>query len=441
MKRAFIIFLLLTAAQGFLSENRVYAADTVDKVVAVVGDEIILLSELQKQIQSQMMARKMDVRNTPREELFKLREEVIQGMVDDRLLFVKAMRDSIDIDAREVDRELKNQINALKMKYSSEEAFQKGLDEYGLNEVQLRKMYGDAIAKDFLLQQIRYDITRLVSVSPQDLESWIAANRDSLPDIPDRYKFSHILIYPRVREERKAAAREKLQGILDRIKAGEDFAELAKEYSDDPGSADKGGYIGYIRRGEGYDEDFVNAAFALDEKEVSGIVETKLGFHIIKVEDILGESIEVRHILVHMVPDEQDEQYIAQKLEKIREDIIAGKATFEDMAKKYSEDENTKELGGTLDWLSGEQGMSDSGLPSFIEQGKKLKIGEISPPFKSRFGYHILKLDDFKPSHVLNIRDDRTLLEPLIKQQKFIEEYEKIIQDLRKNTYIDIRIN
>ena len=166
-----------------------------------------------------------------------------------------------------------------------------------------------------------------------------------------------------------------------------------------------------------------------------------LGFHIIKVEDILGESIEVRHILIRLVPDEQDEQHIADELEKIRGDIIAGKASFDDMAKKYSDDENTKDLGGSLDWLSGEQGMSDSGLPSFIEEGKKLKIGEISHPFKSRFGYHILKLDDFKPSHVINIRDDRSLLEPLIKQQKFIEEYDRLIQDLRKDTYVDIRIN
>ena len=239
MKRAGVFFLLITIVLGFFPEGRIHAADVVDKVVAVVGDEVILLSELQKQIQSQMMARKMDVRNTPREELFKLREEVIQGMVDDRLLFVKAIRDSMDIDAREVDRELKKQISAIKMKYGSEEAFQKGLEEYGLNEVQLRKMYGDAIAKDFLLQQIRFDITRMVSVSPQELESWIAAHRDSLPAIPDRYKFRHILIYPRVSGERKAAARKKLQMILDRIKAGEDFAELAKKYSDDPGSAEK----------------------------------------------------------------------------------------------------------------------------------------------------------------------------------------------------------
>ncbi len=142
-----------------------HAADVVDKVVAVVGDEVILLSELQKQIQSQMMARNMDVQNTPRDQLMKLQSEVLEGMVDDRLLFVKAIEDSIEIDAREVDRELNNQINAVKMKYGSDEAFTEGLEEYGLTEVQLRKMYGDAIAKDFLLQRIRYDITRMVSVT------------------------------------------------------------------------------------------------------------------------------------------------------------------------------------------------------------------------------------------------------------------------------------
>jgi len=415
--------------------------EIVDGIVAVVGNEIILLSELQKQVNSQMMARNLDLNRTPRNVLIDLRDEIIQGMVDDRLLFEKARRDSIEIDARDVDLELKDNLDALKRQYGSEEEYRKGLEEYGLSEVQLKNMYRNSIEKDFILQRIRFDMSRHISVTPQDMEAWITANMDSLPVLPERFKLSHILMYPRVSEEKQEKAKENLRGILDRIRAGEDFGELAKQYSDDPGTAENGGFIDYFSRNDGFDPDFTLAAFSLQKGEVSDIVETVFGYHIIKAEDILGDRIQARHILLRVVPDEEDEKQISNQLMDIRKDTISGETTFEDMAKKYSDDESSRDLGGKLDWISSERGMSDSGIPSFIVHAKELEIGEISEPFKSQFGYHIIKLDDHKSSHTINIRDDRTILEPLIKQKKFIEEYERIIRQLRQETYISIRLN
>ena len=439
MKKIVFLILFLMISMIYQAQAPDAAEEVIDAIVAVIGDEIILLSELQKQINSQMMARGLDL-NSPRNVLFELRDEIIQGMVDDRLLFFMAQRDSIEIDARDVDMELKNSLDALKKQYGSEEEYQKGLEEYGLTEVQLKNMYRDAIAKNFLLERIRFDVSRHISVTPQDMDAWIAANKDSLPEMPEKLKLSHILLYPRVGEEKKEKAREKLRGILDRISNGEDFAELAKIYSEDPGTAENGGFIDYFSRDSGFDPDFTAAAFSLDKGEVSGIVESIIGFHIIKVEDIRGERIQVRHILVHLVPGEEGEKDVAERLKQMREDIISGKVTFEDMAKQYSDDENSRDLGGKLDWITSERGMGDSGIPSFIIQGKKLKIGEISEPFNSQYGYHILKLDDYKEPHIISIRDDRTILEPHIKQKKFIDEYNRIIQKLREETYIDIRM-
>ena len=134
-------------------------------------------------------------------------------------------------------------------------------------------------------------------------------------------------------------------------------------------------------------------------------------------------------------PDTNDEQIIIDRLKQIREEIVSGNTSFEDMAKKYSEDENSSELGGKLQWLTREQGIS-----SFIQQSEKLKAGEISEPFRSQFGYHILRLDDYKPEHTLNIKDDNHIIRQMVIQQKNLAELDRILNKLKEETYIDIRI-
>ena len=437
VKKIIVTLAILTGV--FIMPGIKAAEEVVDTIVAVVGDEIILLTELQKQVNSQMMARNLDF-NSPRETLMTLRDEVLQGMVDDRLLLMKAVQDTIEIDMTEVDRELKNSVQGLKQRYGSEEAFQQGLEEYGLSEVQLRTMYQSAITKNFLLDRLRLEMTRHISVTPQDMESWIAANRDSLPDIPEKYKISHILVYPEVSETRKQETREKLRDIRARVQNGEDFGELAKQFSEDPGTAANGGFIDWFTVDSGYDQDFTGAAFALQKGEVSDIVETIYGYHLIKCDDIRGNRIQARHILFRLAPNETDEEEVIRKLKDIRQKITNGEISFEDAAKEYSQDENSGDLGGKLDWITSERGMGDSGIPSFIMTAREMKKDDISEPFKSQFGYHIIKLDNFQNSHIINVRDDRTILENLIRQKKFIEEYNRIISRLRDDTYVDIRL-
>ena len=433
-----IIFIILCSVFSIACfvNNSYCAEEYVDGIVAVIGDEIIMLSELKKQLNSQMMVRKLGM-DSPRDVLLALRDEVIQGMVDDLLLLEKARRDSIKVDMQQVDIELKNSIYSFNKQFGTESEAQKALEEYGLTQLQFRNMYRDLIINNYLKTSMLMEMQRHISVTPQDIEAWFVAHKDSLPAVPERFKFSHILLYPKVAEERKQKAREKIQGILDRVHNGEDFAELARQYSEDPGNAENGGDLDYFERDE-FDKDFSAAAFALHEGEVSDVVETVYGYHIIKVEDIRSNEIRARHILISLIPDEKDGEPIIEKLKEIRNQIVTNKKTFAEMAKEYSEDEDSKDLGGELQWLPTEAGEM---IPSFKTEGKKLKAGEISQPFKSKFGYHILKLDDYKPSHILNIKDDRNRIEELIKGKKTLDEYTKIINDLRKGTYIDIRLD
>jgi len=410
-------------------------AEYVDGIVAVIGDEVILMSDLQRQMSSQMMRRNMNT-NSPRNELIALREDTLQGMIDDLLLLEKARRDSIEINMRDVDTELNARISDFKTQLGSEDLYRQELNNYGITELQLRRMFHSMIVKDFLRETLRYRMLSVISVTPQELEQWIESHKDSIPDIPEKFKISHILLYPRVSEERLKDERKRAEAILEKARAGEDFADLAKEYSEDTGTAEKGGDLGYFRRDELL-PDFTAAAFSLNKGEISDIVETVYGYHIIKVEDIRGEEIHARHILFQFSPDESDENEIVKKLTAIRSDILSGQENFEEMAKQYSEDDQSKDLGGALPWLPNEKGDI---ILSFKQEGQKLKPGEISEPFKSEYGYHIIRLDDYKAAHKLNLRDDRALIEPYIKNEKFIVDYNKIIASLREKTYIDISL-
>lgn len=427
--------IIIPAVIALFAITAAYAAEVVDGVVAVVGDEIILYSELQKTLSNEMMQRNMNIQS-PRDQLIALRQEVLQGMIDDRLLLEKARKDSVQIDMREVDSELNNQVSMVKQQAGTDEAYRQELATYGISELELRNMWRDMIVKDFLKQQLLMTMTRHISVTPQEIEGWFEANRDSLPEIPTEYKISHILLYPRASDEKKAAAREKLQGILDRVKAGEDFADLAREYSQDPGSAANGGDLGYFRRDSGFIQEFVNAAFALDKGEVSDIVETVYGYHIIKCNDIRGDQISASHILIMVSPDASDNQLLVDQLADIRNRILSGEATFEDMAKEYSEDENSSELGGALRWLT-----KDEIIPEFSKQADQMKVGDISEPFTSQSGFHIIKLDDIHPAHTMNIRSDRANVEELLRQQKTLSEYDRVLNELREETFIDVRLN
>lgn len=429
-----LIFLVLQPGNMITQENNIKESrQLIDRVAAVVGDEIILLSDVRQKIRVLMIAKNMD-ENISNSQLQSLLREAVQDMVNEQLILIKAAQDSIDIDLKQVDLIEKERMTELKKQLGSDEAFIKALEEAGLTEQQYRYSVRESSYKYVLTETLMQQIARYNTPTTQDMEAWIIANRDSVPEIPEQFRMSHILIYSKVSEKRKEETREKLQNILKRIHEGEDFTELAKEYSKDPGSAPGGGDLGYFTR-DAMVSEFSDVAFSLNAGEVSDVFETQFGFHIVKVEDVKDDQIKARHILLLLTPEAGDEERVINKLKEIREDIISGKATFKDMAKIYSEDENSSELGGRMQWLTREQG-----LPSFIAQGEKLEPGEISEPFKSQYGYHILRLDDYKPAHIINIKDDNQIIRQLVADKKNMEELDRILNKLKAETYIDIRL-
>ncbi|HUT64058.1 MAG TPA: peptidylprolyl isomerase, partial [Anaerolineae bacterium] len=248
MKKIISVFYFVSVLLLLLSGISHAEEVMVDRIVAIVGDQIILLSDVQQKMRQEMINRKYNS-NTSSQILNRLQTEILRGMIDDNLLHTKAERDSIIADPRDVDQFFNEHMTELKQNLGSEENFQEALTELGMTEQQLRFMFRSMAEKRVIEQMFLQEIRRRISVTPQDMEAWYVANKDSLPVIEEQFKISHIVIVPGVLEERKAEARKKLEGIMERARSGEDFAGLAKQFSEDPGSASGGGDLGYFARG------------------------------------------------------------------------------------------------------------------------------------------------------------------------------------------------
>ena len=184
----------------------------VDRVVAVIGDEIILLSDVRQKIQVLMMAKNMD-ENISNSQFQSLLREALQDMVNEQLLFIKAAQDSIDVDLKQVDLLERERMTELKRQLGSDEAFNNALEEAGLTEQQYRYSVRESSFKYVLTETLMQQIRSYNTPTTQDMEAWIIAYRDSLPEMPEQFRISHILIYPKVSEEKKEETEEKLQNI------------------------------------------------------------------------------------------------------------------------------------------------------------------------------------------------------------------------------------
>ncbi|MCE5251021.1 peptidylprolyl isomerase [bacterium] len=446
MKKMILFWLLVSCVLCIRHGVTGAEEQMIDRVVAVVGDEIILLSDVQHNLNVQMMNRNLSMNSSP-QVLRQLQHEVLRDMINQKLLLEKASRDSIVADPRDIDLFMNEHLANLKQQLGTEEAYQEALRENGFTEQQLRYMFRIMAEKNVLEQMLLQDIKRRISVTPQEMETWYNAHKDSLPTIPEQFKLSHIMLTPKVTPEKEQIVRKKLEDIRDRARAGEDFGQLAKQYSEDPVTSPNGGDIGFFGRGVMIQE-FSDVAFTLKPGMISDVVKTIYGLHIVKVDttrmvvDDRGqqsEEVKARHILLRLEPGEEDEKATIAKLNEIRSEVLSGASTFENMAKQYSDDKDSRDLGGKLNWQTRES-LQNIDLAQFYTEAKKLKPGEISEPFRTKYGYHIIELDEYKPEHVVTIKEDRTLIENQLNQEKTMQELDRILSGLNDETYIDIRL-
>jgi peptidyl-prolyl cis-trans isomerase SurA len=417
-------FLLLT----LVFSETLHAQQVVDKVVAVVGDEAIFLSDLQNETQLYALQNQVDPKAPD------LQKKVLDAMINDRLVLAKAIEDSVTVTDDEVQQQLNDRIKEIVQQYGSEARVE---ELYGMSINRMKREFRETMKKQLLkskLQRLKFgDIT----VSRREVEEFFENYRDSLPPVPEEVEVSHIYMAPKVSARVKQATYEKAKIILDSIKAGGDFATFAKRYSEDPGSAVHGGDLGWARRGD-FVKEFEEATFALKPGEISDVVETSLGYHIIQLLDRRGEAVHPRQILIKLERSQADDDSTIAFLKELKMRAQAGES-FADLAKKYSEDDESSILGGDLGTLS-----VDQLQPDFLSTVKALSPGEISDPSKvtlsKGYGFHIVLLRKRTPAHKLNLSQDWKRIEQYAIGFKRNKDYAQWLDELRHSIYWEERL-
>lgn len=405
------------------------AQQSVDKVIAVVDNEIILKSELEYQINLLAVQRKIDPK-TPA-----LREQVLKMLIDEKLVYAQAGLDSIAVSEDEVGKQIEYQISQLTQQYGSKERIEQ---MYNMSLEKIKRELRDDVRKNIMIQKMQEKKFGQVESSRREVEDFFAQFKDSLGVIPEKVKISHIFKNPQTSTALKAKYKATAQAILDSIKAGADFAELAKKYSEDPGSAAQGGDLGFVKRGVFYPE-FESAAYALKEKQLSEVTESPVGFHIIQLLERRGESIHTRHILIKVKADDESDLNTIEMLTEIRDSIVRKFGTFVELAKKYSDDKETVNLGGQLGAFYLNQ--LDKNLLDVVG---KLKENEISYPKRvnyagDSYGYHIVWLEKKIPQHKPNIEIDYTELKKLSDEYKKQKLYAAWLEELKSKIFWEIK--
>ena len=389
---------------------------TVDRIVAVVDNEIVLASDVRNEMTFQLLQLGKDPKRLTPSELNDYARKTLDILIRSKILLYKAKKDTLEVEPEQVEQAVRQQIRDLRERHPD---FEDLLKSQNTTERELRDRYRKQLKEQFLSQKVQQKLRSEVEASYRDIQAYREAYRDSLPA---EISISHILIWPKAGKEKMEAAREKIESLLRRAKAGEDFALLARDYSEDPGSARSGGDLGSFGKGTMAPE-FEAAAFAMAPGDISDVVESPFGFHIIKCESNTGEEVRARHMLIKFPdPTEEEGEKAYGFAKELKERAQAGES-FRELAKQYSDDKNTAADGGFLNFYS-----RDDPPPAFAKEVPTMRLGDVAGPVKSEFGWHVFKIDD-----------DRRTIENLILQKKLNSLFEKTIEETRAKLYVDIR--
>lgn len=409
-----------------------YSQQKVDGIAAIVGDDIILLSEINGLVTQYAFQNKINISKQP--ELFQqLGQKFLQSLVEQKLILLKADEDTIKADEERVEQSLKQQTDYMIQQAGSTEKLE---EYYSAPLYKIKKDLRKEIENQIRIGMLREKKFGKVNITRKEVEKFFTSYRDSLPKPKNSVDISHILLQVTPSAQSAEISLSKIKAIQEKLQNGADFAELARQYSEDPGSARNGGDLGFVSRGS-FVKEFEEAAFALEPNEISEIVQSQFGFHIIQMLERQGERIHVRHILIQLQPTAADEERVVNRLKEIREKILTGDSTLEEMALAHSDDPNVEKDRGHL----GEFEEGGFQVKEFETAVSSLKPGEISMPFKTEFGYHIVRLNQRNQARELTLKDDWEQIEQWALQFKRDREFRSWLQKLRSEIPVVVKVD
>jgi len=419
-----------------------------DQIVAVVNDHIILKSDVDQQVQQYMMQMQQQQKRQIRfgKDIW---YTVLENIIDRDVMLDKAKLDSVTVSDDMVDQQIDQRINSYVQQVGSEKALE---DRMGKSIVQIKADLRDDYRQEMIVQRFQQQKRQDITITRPEVEDYFnSIPKDSLPTIHEQVALSQIVAVPPATKDAKAKARHLAEQLRDSVvNHGKTIEEMARKYSDGP-SASNGGHIPLISI-----DDLVPAysaaATSLQPGEISHVVETSFGFHVIRLNKRVGDKIDTNHILIKIDQNSYDDSSAVKKLEAIKDSVQNNKdITFSEMARKYSEDPNTAPEGGRiLDPQSGQRLIALDQLDPALYRIVLLldKAGDISSPKKFNLGnkdnskkaYRIVRLDQHIPEHVANLKQDYQRIKQAARQSKIQRVMQKYIANLRKNMYVEYKI-
>ena len=441
MKRNLIIIALMLLALPMMAQNR--QSQVIDKVVAVVGKNIILQSDIENQyIQYRMQGM---AEGTGKE----VRGRILEDLLLQKLMLNQAEMDSITVTDEQVEAELNRRIQWFIARIGSQEKMEA---QFGKSMSEIKDEVRQASKDNMLQEQVQAKIMENVVVTPKEVKEFYRdIPRDSLPMIDSDYELVQIVKRPPVSIDEKLMVKDRLYQIRKRILDGESsFATMAVLYSEDPGSSRQGGELGFAGKGV-YATEFENVAFNLRDGEISDVVETEFGFHIIQLIERRGETINCRHILLTAkVPVEALEK-AQNELDSVAQLVRNGDMTFEEACKKYSDDDSRSNGGYLTNMGTGGNWLSMKDLQE-LEQSypeyknlafviNRLEVGEISDPLPmttndNKDAFRLIMIKRKTEPHQANLKDDYNLIQNWAMSQKRQEALGKWVSEKAAKAYI-----
>jgi len=403
--------------------------ELVDRIAAVVDAEPILESEVDEAVW--LYRAQMGISPDDTTGLRAFRRQVLDQLIDEKLLVAKAQREGMTIGTKELSTSLDWAVQEMRSSFGSEDAFRDALEREGLTVQSLKDRYRKTVRQQLLARRVmEIDLQSKVRVEPGEVLAFYESHRDSIPPIPEQIELLTALVRVDAAPEVRNAARRRAGAVLDMIRGGKDFSEAAMEFSDGP-EGQRGGDIGFFRRGDlGQVPEFENLAFSLGVGECGGPAETPLGFHLIQTTDRDDDRVRVSQILFRLEASRQDTLRSRHTADAVRKEM-AGGASLEALRSSYGEDGKVEvEILGP---------MSVTDLRSFYRDAVgKLDEGQTSDVLAVPEGFQVLTLIDRVPAREPSFEDIEPQLNDLLARRRMEEAYRKWVAELREEIYIKI---
>ena len=424
-------FLMLSATIGKAQPKKVVA----DKIIGVVGDRIILKSDIDNQIAD---AKRQEINLPPNADCY-----LMQQLVINKMLALQAEKDSLVVSDEEIEADIDNRIRYFIQQYGSKEVIEQIT---GKTIYQFREEMRTPIKESKLAASMRNKIVEKIKITPNEVKAYFETiQKDSLPYYETQLELGEVVSYPKAGREMEEYAQEELKEFKRMVEAGEKrFETLANIYTDDPGSKQTGGMYVLNKKDNQWDPAFFNAAMSLKEGQVSRIIKSKFGYHIIQCMTRVGDDVTIRHILkVPRVNAEDIEKSIA-KLDSVRVQLVAGTITFGEAVSKYSDEEQSKFTGGRKSAPDGSSQITIDQLDKdVVMMLDKIKPGEFTAPKaftdeRGKKGVRILYLMSRTDPHRENLKDDYNRIATRALEEKKEQQLENWFRKNASTFYVNI---